>query len=100
MLKVKHISLDDDRLCCPVCGFSGGFHQSKYRISNPEDHGDKSVIVDATTLKGTDSTGYKLDDSRPREAIEIKFWCENCGANELRLQIIQHKGSTHMKWGY
>ena len=99
MLKDKHVSFDEQqRLCCPVCGEGYGFHQSQYRISNPEYHDDKSVVVSASTLHHVDSTGYKLEDCRPRESIEIKFWCENCGVDDLRLQILQHKGETYMNW--
>jgi len=95
----KHVSFDEQqRLRCPICGEGYGFHQSQYRISNPEYHDDKSVVVSASTLHHVDSTGYRLADSRPRESIEIKFWCENCGVDDLRLQILQHKGETYMNW--
>jgi predicted RNA-binding Zn-ribbon protein involved in translation (DUF1610 family) len=95
----KHVSFDEQqRLRCPICGEGYGFHQSQYRISNPEYHDDKSVVVSASTLHHVDSTGYRLADSRPRESIEIKFWCENCGVDDVRLQILQHKGETYMNW--
>ena len=95
----KHVSFDEyQRLRCPICGEGYGFHQSQYRISNPEYHDDKCVVVSASTLHHVDSTGYRLADSRPRESIEIKFWCENCGVDDMRLQILQHKGETYMSW--
>lgn len=84
-------------LCCPNCG-DGYLHQDKYRISNPESYGSKSVVVDSD-LMHSDSTGFDLNDTRPRESIEIKFWCECCSADNLKLQIIQHKGNTFIHWG-
>ena len=97
---IVYASIDGDhQLHCPNCGNVYGLHQSKYRISAPEYHGAKSVIVDGGDLSHYDSTGWNLDDTRPRESIEIKFWCECCGGDDMRLQIVQHKGSTYLHWG-
>lgn len=94
------VSIDESHeLSCPNCEQAYGLHQYKYRISAPEYHDKKSVVVDGGTLSHHDSVGWNLDDSRPRESIEIKFWCEICQADDMRLQIIQHKGVTLIHWG-
>lgn len=97
---IAYVSVDNHHvLSCPNCGFEHGLHQYKYRISNPESCDNRSVVINASDLSHHDSKGWHLDDTRPRESIEIKFWCEACGKDNMTLQILQHKGTTYLHWG-
>ncbi len=89
-------------LHCPYCRSDCDYlHQGQVTIyDRSEEDGD---VTEISILRG-----HVFDERRPssksnnpssrRDAIAIRFECENCGKEDFELTILQHKGQTFLAW--
>ena|SRR5215831_17348720 len=87
-----------DPLECPHCG-QDYLHQGKVEIFNRDEDAEEGfhVVVKGRSVEVDENlTG---NPSLRRQGIKIHMECENCEA-EVTLNILQHKGQTHIEAGY
>ena len=92
------IHFEDTALLCPKCGEANLHHGILDVIcrKSPDEDGIKYEIdgfmqMNITPIKDEDIPGR-------RNNIDISFYCEYCPDECFVLRIIQHKGTTYIKW--
>lgn len=100
----------DNELLCPVCNGNNLHHGAVIKYSGTED----AEYVRVTRTEGDVFSSVLVprktsgNPSSRRGGIAVEFWCENCHgewngtsanyAENFRLQIQQHKGTTYLDW--
>ena len=97
---------DEALLLCPRCG-QGYLHHGRVRVLERlyGEDGD-GIAVAVRHLKVRMQPLEESELPGRRNAVEISFSCENCSevldgfaqAEDLVLQILQHKGNTFVSW--
>lgn len=97
-----------DGLTCPHCG---ELYLHQYRVSTFFRYGEDSTTGLAVTALGFDraidaaqdppalevTSSMAKNPSPRRDGLRIWFSCEH-GCDDPVLEIIQHKGTTYVKW--
>jgi hypothetical protein len=90
--------ITETTLHCPLCG-EDNLHQQEVSVYQRRKE-DGEVFL--TTLKDGESKHSILPNGPGRrDALLLHFTCENCPETEhepVVLEIIQHKGETHVFW--
>jgi hypothetical protein len=81
-------------LICP-CGSENlhAYHVTHY-VRHRED--GEVHVVGSGAFHDVDEGPLHCPSSR-RDAVGIRFWCENC-SDRYELAVIQHKGTTFLEW--
>jgi hypothetical protein len=94
---LRFTNLEQGEMKCPQCGASNLHHEDVRVYSRGEDAPTRLTVVrGAGGLVTQEESNY--NPSSRRHAVSISFWCENCPGSNLRLDVIQHKGTTYTEW--
>ena len=90
--------LDEVTLLCPKCG--GAFlHQYEIEVwIRQKEDADEGTHVLVSKSVVSENKSMEGNPSPRRDGLSISFACENCDGVH-KLIVIQHKGSTFLKWG-
>lgn len=96
-IKNERLLPQEGMLVCPGCG-STYLHQEVIEVFNP-DQEDAAEGLHVTVNAASMAADRSMDNnpSERRQGLSIHFNCETC-ANQLTLQIAQHKGETRIRW--
>jgi len=83
-------------LCCPQCGFHC-LHHDKVEIFECEEDANSGVHVVVCDGRAVIDNSLAGNPSERRHGLRIHFWCEGCQVRSV-LTIVQHKGSTFVKF--
>lgn len=87
-------------LCCPRCGGDNLHHGSVQVFNRRQEDGPSSAVL--IPIREGPRVGAPSDNpSARRNGLLINFFCETCGeapAEDLTLEVIQHKGNTFVRW--
>ena len=87
-------------LHCPVCD-EPNLHQSTLRVFDRQEDADFTRITQVSHAEVVVKTVASDDCGNPssrRQGLSIDFWCEHCNDRPLTLHILQHKGTTFLRW--
>jgi hypothetical protein len=85
-------------LHCPLCGLDYLHQKDVVVFQRKKEDGEVAVTE---VKKGELRQAVRSDGPGRRDALLIYFVCENCPKTEhdpIVLEIIQHKGQTHVSW--
>lgn len=95
---MAEVEMELDELRCPGCGESSGLRHTTVivRSRSAEDEPGIEVVVDST---GHATTSYEERSFvGRRNDLCVKFDCEHCPDKVYVLTLVQHKGTTYMRW--
>jgi hypothetical protein len=101
------MQIRDRVLICPRCN-EGRLHQVQTTVVSREGEDQKGASVTIQSgayLCGRDSgplmdVGTVTPDEclGRRDSLQVTFFCEECGRDDLELRFVQHKGHTLVEW--
>ena len=96
--KIPMMNLSMGILHCPSCGCDN-LHQEAVKIYDRSEDGKycRLTVVDGEDVSSKIKKGLKNPSPR-RQGLMIGFTCERCHDGFKWLAIIQHKGSTYLRW--
>ena len=100
----REVKVYDGSLACPRCGTVDGLHHTETFVFDRDDGDDNCTVTIVGRKFTTISRDAEVEIDNPssyRNGVVILFWCEFCDEPEevgAKLNISQHKGTTHMYW--